>query len=110
MNKTVMTSLMAAALALPALVLPAAAQAGEVYNREQHQENRIYQGVANDSLTRGEYDNLQTREASLNAQRSRDLARHDGHLTPQEYRNLNRRENNLSRAIYRDKHNRFNAP
>lgn len=110
MNKIVLTSLMAASLALPAIVLPAAAQAGEVYNREQHQENRIYQGVANDSLTRREYDNLQGREAALNAQRNRDLVRNDGHLTPQEYRNLNRRENNLSRSIYRDKHNQYNAP
>jgi hypothetical protein len=110
MNKLLLTSLMAASLALPAIVLPAAAQAGEVYNRENHQENRIYQGVANDSLTRHEYDNLQAREASLNAQRRYDLARNDGHLTAAETRNLNQRENNLSRSIYRDKHNQYNAP
>ena len=110
MNKFVLTSLMAASIVLPAVVLPAAAQAGEVFNREHNQENRIHQGVANDSLTRGEYHRLQAREASLNAQRRRDLFRNDGHLTPQEYRNLNYRENNLSRSIYRDKHNAYNAP
>jgi hypothetical protein len=110
MNKFVLTSLMAASIALPAIVLPAAAQAGEVFNREHSQEHRISQGVANDSLTRGEYNRLQGREASINAQRNRDLSRNDGHLTPREYRNLNYRENNLSRSIYRDKHNVYNAP
>lgn len=110
MNKFVLTSLMAASIALPAIVLPAAAQAGEVFNREHRQENRIYQGAANDSLTRGEYDRLQAREASINAQRRSDLSRNDGHITPQEYRNLNHRENDLSRSIYRDKHNRYDAP
>jgi len=110
MNKIVLTSLLAASLAIPAIVLPAAAQAGEVLNREHNQENRIYQGVANDSLTRREYGNLQAREASINTQRQWDLAHNDGHLTPQEYRSLNQRENNVSRSIYRDKHNQYNAP
>lgn len=109
MKKLMLSSLMAAALVIPAIVLPAAAQAGEVLDREHYQENRIYQGAQNGSLTRREYDNLQTRETALNNRRTEDLEHHDGHLTPREYRNLNARENNLSRSIYRDKHNQYNA-
>lgn len=109
MNKLMLTSLMAAAIIVPSIVLPAAAQAGEVYNREHHQENRIYQGARNGSLTRHEYDTLQGREAALNDRRVADLKHHDGRLTPREHRNLNARENRLSHAIYRDKHNQENA-
>lgn len=109
MNKFLLTALMASALIVPAIVLPAAAQAGEVYNREQNQENRIYEGTRSGSLTRGEYDHLQNQETRFNDLRDRDLAHHDGHLTPREYRNLNHDENHLSREIYRDKHNQYNA-
>jgi Ni/Co efflux regulator RcnB len=91
-------------LAAATFAAPLAAQAGEVVHREHRQENRIYAGVSNGSLTRGEYDRLQAREASINFSRERDLARNGGTLTPQEYRNLNRRENALSHAIYHEKH------
>ena len=107
MNRFFVTSLMASALALPAIVLPMAAQAGEVYNREQHQENRIYAGVRNGTLSRREYDHLQNQESRLNAVRTEDLENHNGRLTPAEYRHLNRDENYLSREIYWDKHNQF---
>jgi hypothetical protein len=88
-----------------ALMLPVAARAGEVRNREIHQEQRIYQGVRSGQLTTHEYDRIQGQEARLNDQRMRDLQRNDGHLTPQEYHQLNREENHLSHTIYRDKHN-----
>jgi len=100
LKKVLCTALVAATFAAPLC-----AQAGEVLNREHRQENRIYQGVANGSLTRSEYDHLQAREAAINFSRERDLQRNDGRLTPREYWNLNRRENALSRSIYRDKHN-----
>jgi len=88
-----------------AAFMPMAAQAGEVRNREVRQENRIYQGVQSDQLTRGEYDRLQRGEARINDQRRNDLYRNDGHLTGAQYQKLNREENRLSSRIYIDKHN-----
>jgi hypothetical protein len=105
MKRSVVTSLMAASVALATIVPPIAARAGEVYNREQYQEHRIYQGVRNGTVGPREYEVLQNQEARLNARRVEDLENHDGRLTPAEYRNLNRAENRLSHEIYRDKHN-----
>jgi hypothetical protein len=87
-----------------AMLAPAAAQAGEVRNRIANQENRIYQGVQNGTISRGQYDRLQTREAQINAQRLHDLSRNGGHLTGRQYAQLNREENRLSGRIYADKH------
>ena len=100
-----MRKVLVATLAAIVLIAPLCAQAGEVYNREHRQENRIYQGVQNGSLTQGQYDRLQAREAAINTSRVSDLANNNGHLTPAEYWNLNRRENALSRSIYFYKHN-----
>lgn len=90
---------------LAALVAPLAANAGEVQNRIDNQQHRVNQGVRNGSLTRREYDHVQNRLATIQAQRNRDLRHNDGRLTPAEKRNLNRKENQLSRKIYFDKHN-----
>ena len=100
-----MKKVLIATLAALVMVAPLCAQAGEVYNREHRQENRIYQGVQNGSLTQWQYDRLQSREAAINTSRIEDLQRNDGHLTPFEHWNLNRRENSLSRSIYYYKHN-----
>lgn len=96
--------LLITALCMAAL-MPVAAQAGEVRNREVRQENRVYQGVQSGQLTRGEYDRLQNSEARVNDQRRNDLYHDDGHLTGAQYRQLNREENRLSNRIYVDKHN-----
>jgi hypothetical protein len=96
--------LLLATLCTAAMIAPVAAQAGEVYNREANQENRIYQGVQNGSLTRGQYDRLQSREAQINDQRINELRRNGGHLTGWQYAQLNREENRLSGRIYVDKH------
>lgn len=108
MKKFALTALVAVTLIAPMIVAPLAAQAGEVYNREHWQQDRIYNGVRNGSVTQREYNNLEGREARLNDQRANDLAHHDGHLTGAEYRQLNREESRDSRAIYRDKHNQWN--
>jgi hypothetical protein len=101
----IMKKVLCAAFVTAAFLVPLCAQAGEVLHREDHQENRIYQGVRSDSLNRSEYDHLQTREDAINVSRARDLRRNDGHLTAREYRNLNERENALSNRIWVDKHN-----
>ncbi len=98
-----MTKALSTLLCAAALLTPLAAQAGEVRHREVRQENRIYQGVHNDTLTTSEYDRLQADEARLNDLRARDL-HSGGGLSHAEYVQLNRDENRLSHAIYRTKH------
>ena len=77
----------------------------EVNRREENQQKRIGNGVKNGSLTPKETANLERREASVQRQEKRDMAKHNGHLTKAEQARLNRRQNRTSRAIYRDKHN-----
>jgi predicted deacylase len=98
-----MTKALLAFLCATSMMIPLAAQAGEVRNREVRQENRIYQGVRNDSLTTHEYDRLQSQEARLNDLRVRDL-HSGGGLSHREDVQLNRDENHLSHQIYRTKH------
>jgi hypothetical protein len=96
-------NLIYAALCAATLLMPAVASAGPILHREAHQQQRIYKGVQNGSLTGKEYSNLQRREQSIAAQRYRDV--HDGGgLTAYERQRLNNRLNNTSQAIYRDKH------
>ncbi|CAN1212131.1 hypothetical protein TUMEXPCC7403_18135 [Tumidithrix helvetica PCC 7403] len=85
-----------------ALYSPTSASAGEVANRLERQQERIYKGVQQGQISPAEYQNLQRREASINTQRQNALS--DGHLSAQEYRQLNRREDRVSRSIYRDRH------
>ena len=99
--------LIAAALVLLA---PLAASAQEVRGREQHQQQRIGQGLASGQITAGGATRLENREVRINASRRADLAANGGHLTAGEYRNLNRRENAASAQIYADKHNDIAQP
>ena len=107
-SKFILTSTAAAVLAVG--VLPGAAQAGEVQNRVNHQQQRLNQGVASGQLTQREYNRDESRLSRDEAARNRDLRRNDGHLTSQERENLNRRLNNNSNDIYFTKHNRADQP
>jgi hypothetical protein len=91
-------------LAVAALI-PVAASAGEVQNRLHRENARINAGVANGSLTFGEYRRLDRAADRIEGQRQRDL-RSGGGLSRAEYRQLNHEENNLSERIYFDKHDR----
>lgn len=95
---------------LLALILPCAASAQEVRDREVNQQGRIAQGIRSGQITRGGAATLERREAAINATRRADLAEHGGHLTARESRDLNLRENDLSRHIYVDKHNDVAQP
>jgi len=77
----------------------------EVKRREANQQKRIGNGVKNGSLSPKETANLEHREASVQRQEKRDMAKHNGHLTKGEQRHLNKRENRISRDIHKDKHN-----
>ena len=93
-----------------AVLLPLAAHAGPVRNREAHQQRRISQGIGSGQITARGAQHLETREGNINRSRDRDLAANGGHLTGREQANLNRRENSVSRNVYRDKHNDIAQP
>ena len=77
----------------------------QVNRRQTRQQKRIAQGIKSGSLNPREAARLEKREAGVQRQEKRDLAKHNGHVTQAEQRQLNRRENRISRSIYRDKHN-----
>jgi hypothetical protein len=84
------------------LVNPSSASAGTIYNREVNQQERIYKGVQQGTISQHEYQNLERREERIEAQRRNYLR--DGHLNRQEVARLTREENRVSKAIYRDRH------
>lgn len=89
----------------PGAVDPGHPRVNQVNRRQTRQQKRIAQGVKNGSLSPKETANLEKREAGVQRQEQRDMAKHNGHLTKAEQRQLNRRENRISRTIYKDKHN-----
>jgi uncharacterized lipoprotein YajG len=89
----------------PGAVDPGHPRVNQVNRRQTRQQARIAQGVKSGSLNPREASNLERREAGIQRQEQRDMAKHNGHLTKAEQRQLNRRENRVSRAIYRKKHN-----
>ena len=124
MRKSLQIACLSAALA--ALVLPAAAQNANttppqsptavsptppiqkpptINQRENHQQDRIAQGVRSGQLTAGETARLEDRESAINHEVRADRAANGGKLTPQERARVNHQLNRTSRAIYRDKHN-----
>ncbi len=84
------------------LVNPSSASAGTIYNREVNQQERIYKGVQQGTISQREYQNLERREERIDTQRRYYLR--DGHLNRQEAAHLTREENRVSNAIYRDRH------
>jgi hypothetical protein len=91
-------------------IVPLAANAGEVQNRLHRENQRINQGVANGSLTYGEYRRLDRSSDRITAQRNRDLKANGGTLTAAERARLNREQNRLSDRISFDKHNAPDQP
>jgi hypothetical protein len=83
---------------------PLSVRAGEIQNRLHRQEGRIHQGIRNGSISPKEAINLKRQQASIRAERARDV-RSGGKFTRAEKRHLNQRLNQTSRNIYRAKHN-----
>ncbi len=90
---------------LMAGMLAGTMSAQTVYQREQHQQDRIAQGVRSGELTPHETARLEHREARVNREIQRDRYRNNGHLTHRERAHIQRQQNHISRAVYRDKHN-----
>jgi hypothetical protein len=89
----------------PGAVDPGHPRVNQVNHREGNQQKRIANGINNGSLSPKETANLEKREASVQKQEQKDMAKHNGHLTKTEQNQLNRRENRISKSIYKDKHN-----
>jgi len=89
----------------PGVVDPNHPRVNEVNNREERQQDRIANGIKSGKISPEEAANLEKREADVQKQEQRDMARHGGHLTKAEQRRLNDRENKISRSIHKDKHN-----
>jgi hypothetical protein len=84
---------------------PSEASADNYYaNRISNQQQRINQGIRNDSISPREYANLSRRQNALNAAVFRDVQDGRGLTNAERYR-LNRRADNISRSIYVYKRN-----
>jgi hypothetical protein len=99
MNKLILS------IATTAIVFaPISAMAGPIQERINRQDNRIYNGVKNGSLTPKEYRILERKEDSIQNQRDR-FIRSGGKFTKAEKRHINHRLNRQSERIYNYKHN-----
>lgn len=93
-------------LLIASTVAGAASNPAEAYKygvnaRQQRQQNRIYNGVANGSLNRREAARLERQQYALN---QREARLRQGGLTPTERYKLESQQNRLSQNIYGQKH------
>jgi len=88
----------------PGVVDPGHPRVNEVNQREENQQQRIANGVANNKLSAQQTSNLEKREASVQNREKKDMAAHNGHLTKTEQKGINRQQNRISNSIYKDKH------
>jgi hypothetical protein len=81
---------------------------GKVAQRQERQQQRIGNGVANGSMTAHETAKVEHQESRLNREVRTDRRANGGTLTSQERGQVNQQQNHLSNEIYRDKHNGAN--
>jgi hypothetical protein len=93
----------ATAIAGAIIASPMSASAGPIRDRMINQQQRVYHGVQNGTVSGAEYRNLERREASVALQRAY-YSQTRGGLQPWEKERLNDRLDNISQSIYRDKH------
>jgi hypothetical protein len=87
----------------PGVVDPGHPRVNEVNRREENQQQRIANGVANNKLSPQQTANLEKREANVQNREQKDMAAHNGHLTKAEQKGINRQQNRISKSIYKDK-------
>jgi hypothetical protein len=80
----------------------------EVNERQERQQQRIANGVANGSMTAHETAKVESQEAAIHHEIKTDRQANGGKLTAQEHAQVNRQQNHESREIFRDKHNARN--
>lgn len=82
---------------------PGHPRVNQINNREEHQQDRIANGIKNDKLTPGQAAHLERGEQRLQNNEKKDMAADNGHLTKVDQRQLNREANHMSKRIARDK-------
>lgn len=103
MNKTLLYTLLAAALFIPA------ASAQRIEKRKDLQDERIDKGRESGQLTKKEAVRLRARQKNLN-QQVREDRRDGGGMTAAERAKIEKRQDNLSKDIYKQKHDAQTAP
>ncbi len=102
--KTVMAGVIAGSLLLGSLpVLAQSTYDPRIDAREQHQQERIQQGIQSGQLTHREANRLEAQQARIQA--TEDRMKADGRLTHAERAKLTRMQNRANRDIDRKKHN-----
>jgi hypothetical protein len=107
-NNTMTIKTLVTGLAMGTMLLTTATgllAENEVNERQERQQDRIANGVANGSMTAHETAKVERQEAAVHHEVKTDRAANGGKLTPQERAQVNRQQNHMSREIYRDKHN-----
>jgi len=79
------------------------AAAGVIYERQEHQRDRIHQGVQSGQLTSKEATRLHAEQRAIRTERAHALA--DGKITRPERLSIRHDQNQASRDIRRKKHN-----
>ncbi|MBI5576402.1 MAG: hypothetical protein HY896_08565 [Deltaproteobacteria bacterium] len=103
----------AAAILAVAATIAVPAFAGDtdspgIEQRQRNQQQRIYNGVQNGSLTPGEAARLEREQARIERQEQR--FKSDGNFTRRERAVINNRLDKSSGHIYREKHDRRTTP
>lgn len=75
-----------------------------VDHRQQHQQQRIDQGVQSGQLNQKEAARLERRQERI--EKMEDKAKADGTVTPQERKRLHHAQNQESRRIHHERHDR----
>ena len=97
-------SLIAAAVAVPVY---AQTDTPKVDARQEHQQERIQQGIASGELNQREAARLEKEQGRIAAHEEK--AKADGVVTKEERRKLNREQDRASRHIAKEKHDRQKA-
>lgn len=95
--------IMTGALLALTLAEPILAQAGEIKERQKHQQKRIDEGVKSGELTKKETLELEAEQAKIQRKKRR-FRRNDGKLGPKERAKLEQEQDKASEHIYKEKH------
>ncbi len=102
MKNLILSALAVTSLLSSFIILnPSSASAGTIRDRQVNQQQRIYKGVQQGTISQQELRNLEAREAKIAAQRRAYLS--DGDLNRREKARLTNAQNRTSNAIYRDR-------
>ena len=94
---------MTGALLTLTLAQPIPARAGEIKERQKHQQERIDEGVKSGELTKKETLKLEAEQAKIQKKKRR-FKRNDGKIGPKERAKLEQEQDKASQHIYKEKH------